>query len=126
MDVMKPNKRKARERLIKLLRDAKAGSRELDLQIALYRGFEGNGFAGPLAQAMKDYPSDHESIAKWKGIPLWTTSVDAVLTIAPPSKYSNLAGFLASACFQRCIGDISDERLALCMCIYILEREGRE
>lgn len=45
-------------------------------------------------------------------IPKFTASIDAAVTLYPKTPYSNIAGFLQSAMYQTCIGDIPDEVIA--------------
>lgn len=53
-------------------------------------------------------------------VPSYTNGLDAALTLVPKCPGSNKAGFLQAAMYQMCIGDITDARLALVVCIAAL------
>jgi len=51
----------------------------------------------------------------------YTTSIDAALTLVPETTGGNKAGFLHATMYQRCVGDIDDNRIALALCIASLK-----
>ena len=100
--------------IIARLEAAEGGSRELDAEIARIVGAR----HGPLERVnYEDRAIEiHDEIAQY-----YTTSLDAALTLVPKEDGGNEASFISAVLWQRHIGDIPKERIALAICIAALK-----
>lgn len=114
--------------LIAELESAREGSRELSDKVLLACGWrhenieDGTGFSGKPRQ--QDAWIDPTGVPWTRSVkskrPSPTESLDDAVALVREQEGSNLAGFLHAVFFQRRIGDISDKKLALAVCIKAL------
>ncbi len=99
------------QKTLDLVRAAKQGDRELDGRIFWLLNPDTECVLFTRTRVVTD---EH--------VPYYTTSIDAALKLVGEQDGGNLAGFLHAAMFQRCIGDISDDGIALVICNLALEQ----
>lgn len=63
-------------------------------------------------------------LADEAGLPEWTGSIDAAMSMVPDIDGSNKAAFLQSAMFQRHVGDIPDWKIPIALTIAALKARG--
>lgn len=119
--------------LVVCLEAADSGSRGLDGRIFIvlgndpYEWAERENYKRSLKEIVEREGYDSISEVGWDhwGVPYYTTSLDAALSLVPRRRGGNVAGFLYAAMFQLSIGDIPDNKLALTVCIRALKARAR-
>jgi len=105
--------------LIARLEAATEPSRELDAEICKAVGY--------VVKNHRGYGVYYEPVKgeSWQDVPLYTSSIDAALSLAPDNdKYCNAglrAGILHAACWQQRIGDIPAWRIPILVTIAALK-----